>query len=55
MKIKNLLMIFAITFSGLVVSACSDESEDILPAPLHNDEAPATVGTGGKSGDPMGD
>lgn len=48
MKLRNLLIALAITFTGLVVSACTDESENIIPQPVNIDEAAATVGAGTK-------
>lgn len=53
MKLRNLLIVFAVTFSGLMFSACTDESEDIVPQPLNNEEAAATVGNEGENDDPM--
>ena len=49
MRLRNLLIVFAITFTGLVFSACTDESEDIKPQPLQGNESQATTGTGGEA------
>lgn len=51
MKLRNLMIILAITFSGTVFSACTDEAENIIPQPTHTAETPATVGTEGEDGD----
>lgn len=53
MKIRNLIIAFVITFSGLTFSACTDESENIVPNPVNTDEAVATVGDEPEENDPM--
>ena len=37
-------MVFVITFTGLGFSACSDESEDIVPEELNGSKAAETTG-----------
>ncbi|UII34881.1 hypothetical protein LVD17_13800 [Fulvivirga ulvae] len=49
MRLRNLLIIFAITFTGLGFSACTDESEEIIPQPLNGSEGQATTGSGGEN------
>ena len=44
MKLRNLLMMFVITCSGLVFCACEDESEDIVPEPVNPAEVFASGG-----------
>lgn len=51
MKIRTLLLIFTTTFSALVFSACSDESEEIIPQPVNLEDVAATVGDGTKDDD----
>lgn len=53
MKLRNLLFALAITFTGLGFSACSDESENIIPQPVNSDDAAATVGNEGERDDHM--
>lgn len=48
MKLRNLLILLAVTLSSFTFSSCSeDESENIVPTPLNTDEVPATVGNEG--------
>ena len=49
MRLRNLLIIFAITFTGLAFSSCTDESEDIVPQDLNGSESQATTGTSGEN------
>lgn len=49
MRLRNLLIVFAITFTGLVFSACTDESEEITPETLGGTESQATTGSGAGS------
>ena len=51
MKSRTLLTIIVVTFSALVFSACTDESESIIPQPVNADEAAATIGDGTKDDD----
>jgi len=53
MKLRNLLFAFGLTFTAIGFSACSDESEEIVPRPLDSDEAVATVGNETEDHDPM--
>lgn len=53
MKLRNLLIVFAVTFSGLAFSACTDESEEIVPQPMNTEEVMATVGNEGEKDEPM--
>ena len=53
MKLRNLFIVLAVMFSGLAFSACTDESENIVPSPVSSEEPAATVGTGGEKRDPM--
>lgn len=53
MKRRILLIISVITFSGLAFSACTDESENIVPQPLEVEEAAATVVPDHPEHDPM--
>lgn len=46
MRLRNLLIVFAITFTGLVFSACTDESEEITPQSLEGSESQSTTGGG---------
>ena len=49
MKLRNLLMVFVITFTGLGFSACSDESEEIVPGKTNSSQAAETTGTQGET------
>ena len=44
MKLRNIFIALAITFTGLGFSACTDDSENIVPQPVDYEAASATVG-----------
>ena len=52
MKTRNILVAAIVMFSGLALSACTDESENIIPTPVDTLNAEATVISGEKD-DPM--
>lgn len=49
MRLRNLLIIFVITFTGLGFSACTDESEEIIPQSINGSESQAATGNGGEA------
>ena len=53
MKLKKILFAMAITFTAIGFSACTDESENIVPGPVNTDQPAGTVGTGGEDDDHM--
>ena len=52
MKTRNILVAAIVICSGLALSACADESENIIPTPVDTLNAEATVISGEKD-DPM--
>ncbi|MBL6446434.1 hypothetical protein JMN32_08950 [Fulvivirga sp. 29W222] len=51
MRLRNLLIIFAVTFTGLGFSACTDESEEVVPQPLEGSESQYATGNGTEKDD----
>lgn len=51
MRLRSLLIVFAISFTGIMFSACTDESENIVPQPVNTDEAQTATGNGTKEDD----
>ena len=49
MKLKRSLIASFVIFSSLAFSACTDESENIIPQPVEVEDAAATTGTHGES------
>ncbi|MBL6446144.1 hypothetical protein JMN32_07485 [Fulvivirga sp. 29W222] len=53
MKLRNLMIVLGIIFTVLSFSACTDESENIVPQPVNVEEPVATVGNEGEDHEPM--
>lgn len=53
MKLRNLLIVLGITITSLGFTACTDDSENVIPQPVNVDEPVATVGNEAEDHDPM--